>query len=129
MTERDLQDAVIDCARSLGYRVAHFRPALTAKGWRTPVQGDGKGFPDLVLAHARQRRLLFMELKAGRGKLSVDQVEWLDTLTDTESCEVYSFWDRDWLDGTIESVLRASPYLDEPQPCARAKVEGSRARG
>ena len=60
MTEADLQQAVIECARTLGWMVAHFRPALRQSGrWSTPVQADGKGFPDLVLARAG--RVIFAE--------------------------------------------------------------------
>lgn len=43
--ERQWQAQVIELARILGWRVAHFRPALTKHGWRTPVQADGAGFP------------------------------------------------------------------------------------
>lgn len=112
MSERGLQAAVIDCAHLLGWRCAHFRPALTAKGWRTPVQADGAGFPDICMAHPRQRRLLFVELKAGRGVLSPEQVRWLDALTDCECCEVCCWYPADWADGTVEAVLRGEP---EPQ--------------
>jgi len=49
MTEQQLLDAIVQAAKLHGWMVAHFRPALTAKGWRTPMQGD-PGFPDLVLA-------------------------------------------------------------------------------
>lgn len=68
MTERDLQNAVIQCAQLLGWRVAHFRPARVMRGGReiyeTPIAADGKGFPDLVLVNRRHRRLMFVELKA-----------------------------------------------------------------
>ncbi|MCR4340923.1 MAG: VRR-NUC domain-containing protein [Gemmatimonadaceae bacterium] len=109
MTERELQTAVIDLARLLGWKVAHFRPALTAKGWRTPVEADGAGYPDLTLAHPKQRRLLFVELKAKGGRLSEPQVDWLDTLTDTECCECYCWLPVDWTDGTVELLLRDGP--------------------
>lgn len=79
IAERDLQQAVIETARLLGWRVAHFRPARTKHGWATPVAADGKGFPDLVLVH-RDRGVIFAELKAGRGKLTAEQVEWINEL-------------------------------------------------
>ncbi len=75
-TEADFTTFVIDLARVLGWRTAHFRPAKTDKGWRTPVQGDGAGFPDLILL--RGNRMVVAELKAERGRLSPAQVEWLD---------------------------------------------------
>jgi len=77
LTERDFTAQVIQYAKLRGWVVAHFRPALTDKGWRTPVQGDA-GFPDLVLA--RRGHIIFMELKSEKGKLSREQESWLDAL-------------------------------------------------
>lgn len=74
MKEADWQAQVIDLAHLHGWIVAHFRPAQTAKGWRTPVSADGKGFPDLVLA--RKGEVLFRELKAQKGRLTQEQERW-----------------------------------------------------
>lgn len=71
--ERGFQAWVLSVAKLLGWRVAHFRPARTAKGWRTPVAADGKGFPDLVLV---KHRTLFVELKTDKGKEAPEQVYW-----------------------------------------------------
>lgn len=76
-TEREYQQAVIDLARLHGWRVAHFRAALTGKGWRTPVAADGAGFPDLCLV---RDRIVFIELKAGNGPVRADQTAWLRAL-------------------------------------------------
>jgi hypothetical protein len=76
VVERDLQNAVIDLARIFGWRCAHFRPAKTAKGWRTAVQADGKGFPDLLLI--RGTELKVRELKVGKNKTSVEQEGWIE---------------------------------------------------
>lgn len=82
LSERDMLRTVIDAARLKGWLVAHFRPALTQRGtWITAVQGDGKGFPDLVLAHPKRGKILYVELKSERGKLSVEQTRWLDVLS------------------------------------------------
>jgi hypothetical protein len=75
VSEAALQSQLIDVARLLGWKVAHFRPARTARGWRTPVAADGAGFPDLLLL---RDRLVVAELKAERGRLSPAQQEWLD---------------------------------------------------
>jgi len=75
VTEADFLAQVIDLARLLGYRVAHFRPAFTARGWRTPVQGDGAGFPDLVLVG--RGRVIVAELKRELGSVTPDQSSWL----------------------------------------------------
>lgn len=81
MTEAEFQKAVLDLAKLSGWRVAHFRPARTAHGWRTAVAADGAGFPDLVLAHPDRGAVLFRELKSERGRLTFEQHEWGRTLT------------------------------------------------
>jgi hypothetical protein len=102
VSEAELQKAVIELARRLGWRTAHFRPGMTQTGrWVTAVQGDGKGFPDLVLA--RREEVLFVELKAEKGRTSFDQREWLRELPGDS---VFLWYPKDWLDGTIEQVLR-----------------------
>lgn len=103
MTEAQLQDAVIACARLFGWRVAHFRPAQTARGWRTPVEADGKGFPDLVLA--RRGELIFAELKSDRGRLSDEQAMWMHALEGIGR-RFYLWTPAEWLSGAIEAVLR-----------------------
>jgi hypothetical protein len=105
MTEAELQKAVIDLAHLLGWRVAHFRPARTKDGWRTPVAADGKGFPDLVMAHPDVDGALFVELKSARGTLTHEQKEWLVLLDDIgEWVDVWT--PEQWIDGTIEKVLK-----------------------
>lgn len=79
--ERDLLAQVIQVAAIYGWRSAHFRPARTKKGrWITAVQGDGKGWPDLVLCHQKKGRLMFIELKTATGKVSPEQHAWFDAL-------------------------------------------------
>jgi hypothetical protein len=68
--------AILQAAPILGWRTAHFRPARTARGWRTAVAGDGKGFPDLVAVHPVAHRVVFVELKAHKGKLAAAQESW-----------------------------------------------------
>ena len=78
-SEADFQRAVIDLAHLYRWRVAHFRPAMMRSGrWATPVQGDGAGFPDLILVRAR--RLLALELKSDKGRATPAQIEWLADL-------------------------------------------------
>lgn len=73
-------DAIVQAAKLHGWMVAHFRPALTAKGWRTPMQGD-PGFPDLVLSKA-DRPTLFLELKSEKGTHTQSQRAWQKALGD-----------------------------------------------
>jgi hypothetical protein len=76
LTEAEFLNQVIELAHLTGWRVAHFRPALTARGWRTPVQADGAGFPDLVMT--RRERCIAAELKREvGGAISPEQVAWL----------------------------------------------------
>lgn len=83
--ERDAQETIIDLAHAFGWRVAHFRPARTDKGWRTPVAADGKGFPDLVLV---RDRVIFVEMKREGESPRPDQIEWLNDLR-SAGAEVY----------------------------------------
>ena len=76
---RDGRHALRDACRWTGWRCAHFRPARTVHGWRTAVQGDGKGFPDWVLVHDRGG-VVFVELKTSRGKLTPAQEAWGEAL-------------------------------------------------
>ena len=77
ISEAAFQDFVIEAARTLGWKCAHFRPAQTARGWRTPVLADGAGFPDLILV---RDRVIAAELKAERGRVSAAQNDWLEAL-------------------------------------------------
>ena len=101
ISEKDFQSQIIDAAHLLGYRVAHFRAAQTKYGWRTPVSADGAGFPDMVLARrgtidTEYGRLIFVEVKGAKGKLSEAQREWNSMLVHTNA-EVYH-----WQVGKIE---------------------------
>lgn len=108
MTERELQDAVIDTARLLGWTIAHFRPAKTDKGWRTPVEADGAGYPDLTLV--RDGHLIFAELKSKTGRVSAEQQRWIDMLghvsIGVNRVQVYLWTPDQWTAGVIEDVLR-----------------------
>lgn len=105
MTEAQFQDWVAEYAQLNGWLVYHGRPAQQVDGgWRTPVQYDGKGFPDLVLV---RRRVIFAELKTERGTVSPDQRKWGTALQVSEGID-YFVWrpsDRP----TIEQILRRPP--------------------
>ena len=96
-TERHFQTRVVDLARSLGWRVVHFRPARTATGWVTAIQGD-KGFPDTVLA--RQGTVWFWELKRERGgRTDADQEAWGEALGSRYRSLRPSDWE--WIVGAL----------------------------
>jgi hypothetical protein len=75
MSEADLQRAVIDAAHTFGWMAHHTRPAQYQSGrWATPIQGD-PGFVDLVLV--RDGVVLFVELKAEKGRIRPEQMRWI----------------------------------------------------
>jgi hypothetical protein len=96
LTERQFQDQVARLARLRGWRVAHFRPAMTRLGkWVTAVQYDAKGFPDMVLL--RGTRILFRELKVSGRKATSEQVQWLLALRDAKQ-DAALWTPDDWLE-------------------------------
>ena len=112
VSEREFLATLIEYAQALGWRVAHFRPSMTSRVdkrgqpvWVTPVQADGAGFPDLVLV--RDGRLLFVEAKSAKGKVSEEQNHWLGALHKvafgSPRVRVYLWRPSDWL--TIEKLL------------------------
>lgn len=74
MTGAELQGAIVDAAQLQRWHVAHFRPARTERGWRTPVEVHA-GFPDLVLA--RDGVVFVWEVKGAGDVLSIEQAGWL----------------------------------------------------
>jgi hypothetical protein len=93
LTEADFQRQVLDLLAVFGWqRWVHFRPAQTSRGWRTPFTGH-PGFPDIVAVRPVSRqagafpdgaggawRMVALELKAGRNKPTIDQVDWIASL-------------------------------------------------
>jgi len=103
ITEAAFTAQVIALARWYKWRVAHFRPAMTKRGrWVTAVQGDGAGFPDLVLV--RNGSLIFAELKSVNGKVAPNQQEWLKSLSSASGVAVY-VW-KPYEINEIEKVLK-----------------------
>jgi hypothetical protein len=75
MTEAELRSTVVEQAHARGWRVFSLPIAKT----RRPVK-DAVGYPDLTLA--RQRRVLFIELKTEHGVQSAEQMRWMIDLPD-----------------------------------------------
>ena len=93
--------SALQLAKLFGWRSAHFRPAMNRRGkWATPVQGDGEGFPDLVLV--RRGRLVVAELKIGNEKPTVEQEAWLAAFK-AVGAEVYVWRPADWK--VMEEIL------------------------
>lgn len=72
MTEKDLLAFVVDTARAYGWLIYHTHDSRRSEA----------GFPDLVMT--KQGRLLFVELKSERGRVSAAQWKWLRALRDVE---------------------------------------------
>ena len=93
ITEADFTRQVLQLAKHCGWRSAHFRPGRTAKGWRTAVQGDGAGFPDLILI--RGGLLIVVELKVGKNKPTEEQRAWLEAFREA-AVNAFVWTPKDW---------------------------------
>ena len=69
---------------------------------RTPVQADGKRFPDLFLVRPQTRSVLVAELKVPPNTVSAEQAAWL---ADFEACGVPAFT---WAPADWAASLRVS---------------------
>lgn len=98
-SEAEFTTQVIRLARACGWVAAHFRPARTAGGWRTAVQGDA-GFPDLILVRAK--RVVVAELKVKRGRPKPSQFRWLECFR-AANVEAHLWRPENW--DEIEKIL------------------------
>jgi hypothetical protein len=104
VTEDDFQKQVTDLATVLGWEWFHARPAMTSKGWRTPVSGSlGKGWPDLLLVRQRDGGIVAAELKREGAKTTPEQDHVLKMLT-TAGVPTYVWMPSDF--DEIAQVLR-----------------------
>ena len=98
LSEKRFQDAVVQLAKILGWKVYHTYDSRRS----TP------GYPDLTLV--REGRLIFAELKSEKGKMSKAQKEWEYDLRNT-CAEYYEWRPSDW--EAIVSILQNAPTLTE----------------
>lgn len=118
MTEAQLQDAIVQSARALGWLDYHTFDSRRSTG----------GFPDLVLVRRRRQsvggrarhvpaRLIFAELKSATGTVSAPQRAWLEILgelagdaalgeTVPARVDVFEWRPDDWTSGRVELELR-----------------------
>lgn len=82
ISEAEWQQTLIELLQLKGYKVCEFRKARLIKGgvdtYRTPFGADGKGFPDLIAV--KGQTCLFIECKSEKGKLSLEQKDWIERL-------------------------------------------------
>jgi len=90
-----LSQLVFDKARDLGWQAARY-PTFRATHTTS-------GYPDLTLV--RKGRLIFVELKREKAKVTPEQQKWLDDLRAVPFVEVYVWRPSDLLAGRIDEVL------------------------
>lgn len=122
--ESELEGNVIELAELLGWRVAHFRPAMLPSGrWATHMKGK-KGYPDLTMA--RRRRLVFAELKRTGEDPTSEQVDWLEVLGSVPGVTAVVWRTEDWVSGAIEAELRKeAPRAPRGRRKGRGAGEGT----
>lgn len=110
MNESDLLAAVLSVCKLYGWRTLHIRPARTEKGWRSALQGDGVGWPDLLMVRVR---ILAVELKSDTGQVTDAQDNWLNVLT-RAGVETHVWRPADWHSGLILRTLSGTKKEDQP---------------
>lgn len=110
MPEKALQEAVLGLADLLGYAAYHTFDS----------RRSSPGFPDVVLAG--RDRIIFAELKSHTGRITKAQERWLRLLADSGG-EVYLWRPRDWLNGSIETILRVGDVSHAVDP-NQLSIEG-----
>jgi hypothetical protein len=108
MSEAKLQTAVLQLARFLGYKAWHFHDSRVQRGGRLVGDRDAKGFPDTVLVSVMPPRVIYAELKKQKAYLTKEQKAALSALGQAGQ-ETHVWRPLDYLDGTIEAVLRNAP--------------------
>jgi hypothetical protein len=93
ISEAEFTTQVVQLFQLRGWMVVHIRPAKTAKGYRTPYEGD-PGLPDIIAS--RLGRTILAELKVGKNRPTEEQREWLDASSG------YLWYPSDWSE--IEAV-------------------------
>jgi len=102
ITTDELDTWIIDACRRLGILVAHFRPARTTAGWRTPCTADAKGYPDHTLAGPGGTA--WAETKSQRDLLRPEQIQWRDAIL-VGGGRHYVWRPSDWRSGQVMHVL------------------------
>lgn len=97
MSEKQLQSQVEELAKRMGWMGYHTHDSRRSQ----------PGFPDLILVHPRQRRILWRELKSEIGRPTPEQQAWMSSLL-LVGQDVDIWRPRDWFSGRIEKELRSA---------------------
>ena len=101
--ERDFQERVCFFARIAGWKVYTIPDSRRA---------SMAGYPDLTMWHVKQGRLLFVELKREKGKLSESQKVVLSDLEKLPCVEVYVWRPSQWDEITLlltKKIIQNNP--------------------
>jgi len=99
ISEKAFTAQVIALLRWHKWRCVHFRPGMTKRGrWVTAVSGDGVGFPDIFAL--RHNRRLMAELKAAKGKTTIEQAKWLES---AKAADIETYI---WMPSMIDEIER-----------------------
>jgi hypothetical protein len=108
MSEKVLQDRIVDRAKRRGWRLAHAGrgiAAYDAAGNPVFVTPMAKGWPDLFLLHPESGRSLVIECKSEVGEPSDEQIEWLQAFN---ACGIPAILVRpsDLREGRVNEILK-----------------------
>lgn len=98
LLEKQIQSAILDIARVLGWRVYHTFDSRKSQA----------GFPDLVLV---RDRVIYAEVKRAGQKPRQSQVDWLNALS-RAGAEVY-VWTEDDYDEVASILSQRVPAREE----------------
>lgn len=102
MSEKTLQDRVVDRAKRRGWVVKHVGKGMTGPDgiWVSTAAN----FPDLFMLHEEMRRVLAIELKREQGEFEPGQLEYLQLLN---LCGIAAVVIRpsQLRDGTVAAIL------------------------
>ena len=107
MTERELMEAVIECAQRFGWKCMHIPDRLyklAAKEQRWDAMTGAEDWPDLILV--RNGVMWVVECKTERGQVSDGQHAWLQAFATLRFPRVAIWRPSDWSSGEIEETLR-----------------------
>jgi hypothetical protein len=106
LSEAAFQRRILDFARLTGWIVYHTHDSRKSE----------PGFPDLVGVNAEQQRIIYVELKSDRGRLTGPQRRWLDKLA-RAGAETAMWRPADWDEAVavLRGKLLPVPSPDKPR--------------
>ena len=95
-SEKEFMDAIIQLAKTLGWKVMHIRDSRRqVKPGVWVGDADSAGWPDLFCVHSKKGLAIALEAKVEKGRTNPKQEEWLDAL-DNAGIPSYVVRPNDW---------------------------------